>query len=330
MERLYYIYLILKENNDYLPAKDIKNILADKYHISIDIKTIYQVIRNINELSYLIFEKEIIKTKHRKGYCIEEEFFEDGQLQYLLDSVIFNDKLNRDEVDNLVNKIKKISTKKQLDRIQIESVKQKNRDYNLLLNMTTVIKAIHNQQNIYFKYVSYEMEGDRLKEVYHTNGNHQDNKEFYIISPYKIIQKDSKYYVLGYFKERPDKLSNYRLDRMRLVRNHKSPYQPGEQFDLEQETKNININMYVSEKKSKLEILVDDTVIREVQDKFGQIAKVTKEYDNRYLLTAEDVPISEGLIGWLMMLQDHVCVVSPYDLKEDMKKRIEKMYQQYK
>lgn len=328
MERLYYIYLILKESEDYLPAKDIKNILADKYHITIDIKTIYQTIRNINELSYLIFEKETIKTKHRKGYCIEEEFFEDGQLQYLLDSVLFNSDLNQEEVDNLINKIKKFSTKKQIDRIQTETIQHQTRNYNLLLNMTTVIKAIHNQQNIYFKYVNYEMDGNKLKEIYHNNGNHQDNKEFYIISPYKIFQSGSKYYVLGYFKERPDKLSNYRLDRMRLVRNHKSTYQSGEQFDLDQEINNIN--MYVTGRKDNLEILFDETVMREVGDKFGQIAKVEKEYDNRYLLKAEDVLISEGLIGWLMMLQYHVKVISPYDLKEEMKKRTRIMAQQYK
>lgn len=52
---------------------------------------------------------------------------------------------------------------------------------------------------------------------------------------------------LGYFNQRPDKLSIYRLDRMRLVRNHKSSFEEGEQFDLEQETDHIN--MYVSGKE---------------------------------------------------------------------------------
>ena len=285
MDRLYYTYLIIKESLDYIPAVEIKKLLEENYQIKVDIKTIYQAIRNINELSKYIYQKEIIKTKHRKGYSIDEEFFNDGQFQYLWDSVLFNNDLNEDEVNALLTKLQTLSSSKQLSRIQNQPRKNQPRNYNLLLNMTTVIKAIHEKKNIYFKYVSYEIKRNKFVEIAHNHGNHKENNEFYIISPYKLIQRDSKYYVLGYFNQRPDKLSIYRLDRMRLVRNHKSPFEEGEQFDLEQE--------------------VDH-------------------------LTIEDVLISDGLIGWLMMLQDHVKVIKPYSLQEKMKKRIEKMFIQYK
>ena len=68
MDRLYYTYLIIKESLDYIPAVEIKKLLEENYQIKVDIKTIYQAIRNINELSKYIYQKEIIKTKHRKGY----------------------------------------------------------------------------------------------------------------------------------------------------------------------------------------------------------------------------------------------------------------------
>ena len=184
------------------------------------------------------------------------------------------------------------------------------------------------RKNIYFKYVSYEIKRNKFVEIAHNHGNHKENNEFYIISPYKLIQRDSKYYVLGYFNQRPDKLSIYRLDRMRLVRNHKSPFEEGEQFDLEQEVDHIN--MYVSGQKDTLEISFDEVVLREVIDQFGQDHPVKKDFENRYHLTIEDVLISDGLIGWLMMLQDHVKVIKPYSLQEKMKKRIEKMFIQYK
>ena len=101
MDRLYYTYLIIKESLDYIPAVEIKKLLEENYQIKVDIKTIYQAIRNINELSKYIYQKEIIKTKHRKGYSIDEEFFNDGQFQYLWDSVLFNNDLNEDEVNAL-------------------------------------------------------------------------------------------------------------------------------------------------------------------------------------------------------------------------------------
>lgn len=329
MDRLYYTYLIIKESLDYIPAIEIKMLLEEKYQIKVDIKTVYQAIRNINELSHYIYQKDIIKTKHRKGYAINEEFFNDGQIQYLWDSILYNNDLDQKEVNILLTKLQTLSSNKQLSRIQNQTIRQNDiRNYDLLLNMTTIIKAINEKKNIYFKYVNYEIKRNKLVEISNTHGNHQDNKEFYIISPYKLIQNNSKYYVIGYFDKRPDSLSLYRLDRMRLVRNHKSKYFEGEQFDVEQIDNPIN--MYISGEKEDLEISFDQSIIKEVVDKFGQDNRVTKDYENRYHLIVKDVLINEGLIGWLMMLQDKITVIKPYSLKENMKERIEKTLKQYR
>ena len=51
MDRLYYTYLIIKESLDYIPAIEIKGQLEEKYRIKVDVKTVYQAIKNINELS---------------------------------------------------------------------------------------------------------------------------------------------------------------------------------------------------------------------------------------------------------------------------------------
>lgn len=328
MDRLYYTYLIIKESLDYIPAIEIKGQLEEKYRIKVDVKTVYQAIKNINELSKYIYQKEIIKTKHRKGCTINEEFFNDGQIQYLWDSILYNNDLDQKEVNILLTKLQTLSSNKQLSRIQNQTIRQNDiRNYDLLLNMTTIIKAINEKKNIYFKYVNYEIKRNRLVEISNIHGNHQDNKEFYIISPYKLIQNNSKYYVIGYFDKRPDSLSLYRLDRMRLVRNHKSKYFEGEQFDVEQIDNPIN--MYISGEKEDLEISFDQSIIKEVVDKFGQDNRVTKDYENRYHLIVKDVLINEGLIGWLMMLQDKITVIKPYSLQEEMKKRIEKTLKQY-
>lgn len=328
MDRLYYTYLIIKESLDYIPAIEIKMLLEEKYQIKVDIKTVYQAIRNINELSHYIYQKDIIKIKHRKGYAINEEFFNDGQIQYLWDSILYNNDLDQKEVNILLTKLQTLSSNKQLSRIQNQTIRQNDiRNYDLLLNMTTIIKAINEKKNIYFKYVNYEIKRNRLVEISNIHGNHQDNKEFYIISPYKLIQNNSKYYVIGYFDKRPDSLSLYRLDRMRLVRNHKSKYFEGEQFDVNQIDNPIN--MYISGEKEDLEISFDQSIIKEVVDKFGQDNRVTKDYENRYHLIVKDVLINEGLIGWLMMLQDKITVIKPYSLKENMKERIEKTLKQY-
>lgn len=329
MKKLYYTFLIIKESVEPISAKDIKQILLDKYNIKVDIKTIYQAIRNINELFDLFCHKQMIRTIRRTGYCIEEEYFEDGQIQYLLDSIIFNKDINDEEVEIFLKNIISLSSAKQLARMNMSQLNHNNQNYHYLLNLTTIIKAIHDKKNIFFKYVNYEIEDNKLIEVYRTHGNDKNNKEFYIVSPYKIIQRESKYYLLGYFNRRKESLSVYRLDRMRLVRNHKSTYiDIQEQYDFEKEL-DKNVNMYLSGYRDTLEIRFDKSIIREVVDRFGIDCHVEKTVENRYILTAEDILISEGLIGWIMMLQSQVEVIRPLKLKEDIKRRIEQMNNLY-
>lgn len=329
MEKLYYIFIIINESYEPVPAKDIKRILLEKYGITIDIKTIYTMIRNINELFFLFCQKKLIKTIRRVGYCIDEELFADGQLQYLIDSVLFNQDMNDEEADAFLKILTSLSSSRQLARLNFPQTSHHDHHYAYLLNLTTIIKAIHEKRNVFFKYVYYEIKDHQLSEVYRKHGNDKDNPELYIVSPYKIIQRDSKYYLLAYFGKRPDQLSIYRLDRMRLVRNHKSPFVDiQEQYDFESEL-DKNINMYLSGYRAQLEIVFDQTIIREVVDHFGFDCQVTKNIDDQYILTADNVLISEGLTGWLMMLQNHVKVIRPLQLKEEMLRKIEQMKKMY-
>ena len=52
-------------------------------------------------------------------------------------------------------------------------------------------------------------------------------------------------------------------------------------------------------------------------------------YQERLLLTIEDVSISEGLIGWIMMMQTQIKVISPQYLHDDIKSRIKAMHNLY-
>ena len=70
MDRLYYTYLIIKESLDYIPAIEIKKQLEENYQIKVDIKTVYQAIRNINELSNIFIKKRLLKPNIEKGIVL--------------------------------------------------------------------------------------------------------------------------------------------------------------------------------------------------------------------------------------------------------------------
>ena len=325
-EKLYYVFKIIKEAREPISAKDILKHL-ENYEIFLDIKTVYSLIKKLNDFYYCLSNKQLIKTIRRRGYIIDEDFFEDGQLQLLIDSVLFNPNLDKKSANDLVNKLALISSVIQMERLNTEHQNDNELTYDLLLNLTTVIKAINNHKNIAFKYISYDIKDNALQEVYHTNGNL--NPETYVISPYKLILRNSNYYLIGYFDKRKDSLSVYRIDRMRFVRNHSSSYEDiQDRFDMEKEFEN-NVNMYVSNERIDLKIAFESSVLREVVNQFGQDINVNKCFDGRIEAFIKDVALSDGLIGWIMMLQDKVEVVFPLSLKEIVKTRIRAMLRIY-
>lgn len=325
-EKLYYVYKIIKESKEAISAKDILARLND-YDIKVDIKTIYSMIKRINEFYYCFTDQQLIKTIRRRGYLIDEDFFDDGQLQLLIDSVIFNPNLDKISSKQLVDKLMSLSSINQIERLNIDELNNNELNYDLLLNLTTILKAINHRKNISFKYISYDVEDNHLQETYHTNGNL--NKETYIISPYKLILRGSNYYLIGYFNKRKDSLSVYRVDRMRLVRNYIGHYEDiQEQFDMEKEFDN-NVNMYIGKQHIKLKIIFKQSILREVVNQFGKEIVVSKRFDGKIEAIINDVALSDGLIGWLMMLQDNVQVVYPLSLKEIVKKRLITMLKMY-
>ena len=325
-EKLYYVFKIIKEAREPISAKDILKRL-ENYEIFLDIKTVYSLIKKLNDFYYCLSNKQLIKTIRRRGYIIDEDFFEDGQLQLLIDSVLFNPNLDKKSANDLVNKLALISSVIQMERLNTEHQNDNELTYDLLLNLTTVIKAINNHKNIAFKYISYDIKDNALQEVYHTNGNL--NPETYVISPYKLILRNSNYYLIGYFDKRKDSLSVYLIDRMRIVRNHSSSYEDiQDRFDMEKEFEN-NVNMYVSNERIDLKIAFESSVLREVVNQFGQDINVNKCFDGRIEAFIKDVALSDGLIGWIMMLQDKVEVVFPLSLKEIVKTRIRAMLRIY-
>ena len=101
-----------------------------------------------------------------------------------------------------------------------------------------------------------------------------------------------------------------------------------EQFDMSKEIDKM-INMYSTQVKDTLQIECHQKILREIVSHFGMDMEVKKLHQNKYLLTISDVSISEGLIGWIFMLQDQIKVISPISLREKIQRKIENMASLY-
>ena len=304
--KMYFVYKILSESKQPISGEVILRYL-ECCGYSMNIKTVYRLIDRLNEFYFLYTGKNLIKMIRGVGYIIENEFFNDGQLQLLMDSVNSNTNLDKNSAKELTDKLSLLSNVRQLERLNVEESNNES-NYNSLLSLTTIIKAINNHKNIAFKYISYDVIDNKLLEVYHKNGN--QNNETYIVSPYKLILNGNNYYLIGYFNKRKDSLSVYRVDRMRFVINHNSEYEDiRDQFDMEKE--------------------FDKKVLKEVINQFGKDIFVCKRFDGRLEGLIKNVALSDGLVGWLMMLQTNIEVVLPLSLKEIVKKRLRLMLRMY-
>lgn len=325
-KRMYYILTIIQQSKGKaISGKDILKKL-EEYDIYLDIKTVYSCIKQINEFFYEWIGTNMIVSMKKVGFYIDQEFFLDGELQFLLDSISFHQDLNYEDKMKLKDKLLLLSSEHQHSRLVEYQPQNKQQSFSLILNLSTIMKAIENQKTIAFQYINYDVKGKQLKEIASPYGN---NDKQYIVSPYQIVSNNNHYYLIGYNDKHKNTLSTYRIDRMRLVTTSKYPFiEIREQYDMNEEIEKMT-NMFSTQKKDILKIECQQRLLREMVSRFGIDIKVEKLHHDYYTLTIEDVAISEGLIGWLMMLQDGVKVIYPLSLKEEIKNRIHKMKELY-
>ena len=325
-KRMFIVLKIIQlSQNKEITGKEILERLKE-YDIYVDIKTVYACIRYVNEFFYEILGKDMILSRKKKGFYIDEEIFSDGQLQFLIDSITFHEDLNYDDKLKLKKQLFSLSSLQQRSRIIESDVADKKQSFSLILNLSTITKAIENNKVISFQYINYDVDKDRLVEIASEKGN--DGKQ-YIISPYQILSVNNHYYLIGYNNKYKNNLSTYRIDRMRFIKTTTHHFKEiREQFDMNEEI-NKMMNMFTSDKRDTLQIECEYKALREVVSRFGNDIKANKLINDKYLITIDDVSISEGLKGWLFMMQTQIKVITPVSLREDMKEKIRQLNQMY-
>lgn len=321
-ERMYYIFKIIFESDQALTREQVVERLAEM-GIVINVKTVTSTVECINEFFKGLVGKDIIKSIKKKGLVIENEIFEDGVMQFIIDSIMGHEDLNAKDKIDIKNKLLKFSSFHQQNRLSIHEDKDVGDKFSILINLSTIMKAIGNKKVIRFQYVKYGERNGKLKEML------SDKQQQYTISPYQIMIQNNHYYLIGYNDKYKDRLSMYRVDRMRNIQTcRQSIYEIREQYDMD-DLLNKMMNMYVSEKRETIEFECNEKVLREVVSRFGINHSAKKVYGDKYLISIDDVSVSDGLVGWIMMLQDNVKIISPISLKETIQNKIDDMKKLY-
>ncbi len=328
---VYVLRILLMSAKKYMMASEIRDALLYRYAIRCDIKTIYADISKINTFIEEIFGlSNYIQVKRRCGYYIKSGILEDAQLRFIYDAMNSSGALSKEEGEALFEKITSLSPLSQKERLHIEENTSNNKP--LFIKMNVILQAIHEQKPIIFEYVHYTI--DKLGNVLLSkskNGNYKKDKEgtTYCVSPYEILMRSGHYYLLAYNDVRQEQLSIYRIDRMDVVRTTNLPFVDiREMWNLEQLKKQA-INMFFSNAIIDLKFLFDKDIFRSVVDQFGDELIVKPDVSGKYVGEVKEMILSDGLIGWIMMLGHHITILEPTSLKTQVIQRLKASLEQY-
>lgn len=325
-EKMVLIFAIIAATQERaIAGKDIvKQLDAMGHHM--DKKTIYRVIREINDFLRPIIHDDMFVPIRKVGWTLKNEYFDDGQLQLLIDAINYNKDLSYQEKLLLIDKLTYFSSYHQKKRL-INHTEKDEKPFSLMLNLSVIMKAIENETNIAFEYVSYEIdEHHHPYEVASTHGNHGTT---YVVSPYTIVLSNNHYYMIGYFSLRKESLSMYRIDRMRMVRTGKGIYVDiRDSYDIEDYISH-SFNMFVNGVETDLVLHFHKAILREVVSRFGEDISITLLRGDYYEAVITKQTYSRGLLSWLLMLGSQVEVVSPKRIREDIRQEVEKTLKRY-
>lgn len=213
------ILQILERHSDVkhrLTQNDIIRLLKNEYDMDAERKSITRNIDNLIEAGYDIGYEESKKGKGKNQTIVRTNFyyendFDDSELKFLTDGIIFSKLLSSRQKKQLIKKLEGLSSKyfkSSLSKVNIsENDRIKNED--LFLNIEIIAEAISKSRKIEFNYYTYDIE---KKLVYKKNDKEEVKK--YVVSPYQMVASNGRYYLLCSYDKYIDEISNLRVDRI--------------------------------------------------------------------------------------------------------------------
>ena len=184
--------------------------------------------------------------------------------------------------------------------------------------LNPIIEAMQKNVELQVDYQRYESEQEEHLQELH-------------IQPYALKVFNRRWYLLGYIKEK-HALRTIALDRILDLKVLKTSFELPEDFDVRKHFANV-VGIYVNDDQPVTKVKIRaygvqaeylrSTPLHKSQSEGSSKRGEFAEFTYRLCITPE-------LISQLLAMGDKVEVLEPKELKEEMKKRISKMFNYYK
>lgn len=322
--KILYIVDILKKYSDEehpLNATEICKYL-EEYDIYAERKAIYDDIENL-----IFYGFDIIKTRSpRAGVFLASREFELPELYLLTDAVQSADFITPKKTRELVSKLDSMMSKEQA-KVRSKSTyieyDHKCNNEEIYITISNLREAIEHGKKVTLRYLSRHLGEGR--SIIQTEKNFK-------VSPYALIWTDDHYYLVCN-NEKYDNLMHLRLDRMKSVteteeaaRHFSECSNYKDKFDTADYVSK-SFNMFGGE-LTEIELRCSERIIEQIVDRLGEKIYIIDRTEDKFTFRTKAL-VSDGLIGWIMQFGAEIEVLSPENLRETIKNKIESMANLY-
>ena len=319
--KLLYIVRYLMQRSDEEHPVSTAAIIEElaKNDISAERKSIYDDIEALRH-----FGLDIIQLKGKNGgYYIGERDFELPELKLLVDSIQSSKFITEDKTYKLIKKIEGLASEydgQLLQRQVYVTNRVKSMNESIYYAVDVVSDAITQNRKIRYKYFEYTVE----KEHRYRHGG-----AFYEVSPFALIWDDENYYMLAWDSS-AGKMKHYRVDKMEKVSLTDSEREGTEEFgnvDMSAYTKTV-FGMFGGEAQ-KVKLRFSNHLVGAVLDRFGRNTMIIKDGEEHFTFTV-NVVVSQQFLAWVFGFGTEAEIVSPEEVREEMKKQASAVSELYK
>ena len=326
---------ILKKHSDEnhrLNQKEIIDLLDSEYEMKVDRKAIKRNLMNLLDFGYELEYTETIRT-NKKGeqealysdwYLVRD--FTDAELRLLIDSLLFSKHIPYSQCKELIEKLEGLSNKYFKAKVKhIRNLPEKMPNNKQIFYVIEILdEAISKGKKVEFCYNDFGTD-KKLHPRMGSNGNPRR----YVINPYQMAATNGRYYLIANY-DKYDNISHYRVDRISDIVILDEPVK--KQKDL---SETINLPKHMAEhiymfsgESARVSMRIEKFLVGDVIDWFGKDVIFHNETE-----TSVDVSVAanlEAMRYWAMQYANHMEVLRPEKLREEIKKDLLAAVEKYK
>ena len=267
-----------------------------------------------------------ISVDEGKGYYLIDREFDDDELRWLIDAVLFSRTLSAANAKRLIEKLKSFGNKyfePKVSHVAASSSLIRTDSKQVMYSVNAINDAIDRKKKIKFRYNRYGID----KKMH-------DRGKDYVMNPYQMVASNGRYYILGNI-DKYDNVSFYRIDKMSnvivlddAVKSMKKVKGLENGLDL---PKHMAEHMYMFHGDSVLvKFKCNVNMMDNIMDWFGKDISIIKEDQDSDEIVVRLICNYDAMFYWALQYGPYVEVIEPKSLRADLKKAIDEMAEKYK